>query len=252
MGEIAITLVQQPEWAKGPARIEGQEVVLDESRAERYWFYESEQAELMAFDLAAMAFYRSGRDPQQAKAFVRRYGLLWHGADKLGSGECRETLDDWWLAAEKLSSVLYVSVGLGEAMREGSAAPIRRFFEGLGMGPILEHVASRFDAPPDETYIMAATTIAARLLNQGLEGGRWGMVTARPGELQLAYYPTSLVAAAYANIATLVAAKAEFKECPGCGRIFQPKSGKQKYHEPGCATRTRQLRWKRGKSENSR
>jgi hypothetical protein len=40
-------------------------------------------------------------------------------------------------------------------------------------------------------------------------------------------HPPNLVAAAYANIAVLLATKAEFKECPGCGRIFQPKSGRQ-------------------------
>lgn len=242
MVDVAISVVQQPEWVKGPARIEGQEVILDESRAERYWLYESEQAEQMAFDLAAMAFHKSGRDPQQVTAFVRRYGLLWQGADKLHSGQCREPLESWWLAAEKLSSVLYMSTKLGEAMREGSTAPVRRFFESLGLS---------FGAPTNETYIMAATTIVARLLNQGLQDGQWGMVTAQPGEFRLAYYPPNLVAAAYANIATLVAAKAQFRECPGCQRIFQPKSGKQKYHAPECATRTRQRRWKTGQSESS-
>jgi len=110
---------------------------------------------------------------------------------------------------------------------------------------------TRFDVPADETYIMAATTIAAKLLNQGLQGGQWGLATAGPGELRLAFYAPNLVAVAYANIGTLVAAKAEFKECPGCGRIFQPKSGKQKYHAPECATRARQRRWKRGRSECS-
>jgi hypothetical protein len=244
MVEVAITLVEQPEWVRGPAGIEGQEIVLDESRAEKYWLYESEQAEQMAFDLAAMAFHRSGRDPQQVKAFVRRYGLLWHGVDKLGSGECREPLDNWWFEAEKLSSVLVMSAKLGEAMREGSATPVRRFFE----TQIFEGLGLSF--PNDESYVRAATRIAARLLNQGMQEGRWGMVTAQPGELQLAYYPNNLVAAAYANIGTLVATKAEFKECPGCSRIFQPTSGKQAYHDPQCATRARQRRWKREKSKN--
>lgn len=153
MVEVAISLVQQPEWARGPAFVERNEVVLDESRAERYWLYESEQAERMAFDLAAMAFLGSGRNTQQVVAFVRRYGLLWHGADKLGSGQCREPLDDWWLEAEKLSTVLYMSTRLGDALREGSPAPIRRFLEGLGLS---------FDAPTDEIYLMAAATIASR------------------------------------------------------------------------------------------
>jgi hypothetical protein len=243
MVEVAITLVEHPEWVRGPARVKDQEIVLDESRAEKYWLYESEQAEQMAFDLAAMALHRSGRDPQQAVAFVRRYGLLWHGPDKLGSGECRESLGNWWLAAEPLFSMLSMSIALGEAMREGSAAPVQQFFARIGGLPV--------DFPTDEAYLMAATVIAARLINQGLQDGRWGMVTAGPGELQLAYYPTNLIDAAYANIAALVATKAEFKECAGCGRIFKPKSGKQKYHAPECATRARQRRWKREQSQST-
>ncbi len=83
MVEVAVTLIEHPEWVKGHAVIEGNAVVLDESRAEKYWFYESEEADKIAFDLAAMALHRSGRDPEQVRAFVRRYGLLWHGADKL-------------------------------------------------------------------------------------------------------------------------------------------------------------------------
>jgi hypothetical protein len=246
--EVAIGLVKQPEWARGPARIEGREVILDESRAEPYGLYESEQAERMAFDLAAIALHKPGPDPREIKAFIRRYGLLWHGADKLGSGECRESLDAWRLEAEKLSTVLYFSTSLGDASREGSAAPVRRLFERAGVRPLFERFASN---PTDEAYIMAATEIAAGQLNQGLQGGMWELAPAGPGELRLAFYAPNLVSAAYANVGALVARKAEFKECPGCGRIFPPKSGKQAYHDEQCATRARQRRWKRGQSESS-
>jgi len=193
----------------------------------------------MAFDLAAMAFRRSGRDPQQAVAFVRRFGLLWHGPDKLGSGCSRESLDDWWHEAEKLSSLLLISVRLGEALREGSAAPVRRYFEALGI---------HFET--DEAYLMASTTAAARLINQGMRETRWGMSVIEPGELRLTHYPPNLVSAAYANLGALISKKVEFKECPGCGRVFPPVSGKQKYHDPQCATKARQRKWKREKSEN--
>ena len=101
----------------------------------------------MAFDLAAMAFHGSGRDPRQALAFVRRYGLLWHGVDGLGSGGCREPLADWWLEAEKLSTVLLTSVRLGEAIREDSTAPVRRHFAGLGI-PIASRRMSNISWPP--------------------------------------------------------------------------------------------------------
>ena len=239
MVEVAVTLVQHPEWVRGAAYTEGNEVILDESRAQRYFLHEPEQTEKMAFDLAAMAFHRSGRDPQRAVAFVRRYGLLWHGMNELGSGGCRESLEDWWHEAEKLSTVLLTSVRLGEAMREDSAAPVRKYLETLGIG---------FDT--DETYLMAATTIVARLINQGMRDTKWGMSVIEPGELRLTHYPPNLVSAAYANLGALISKRVEFKECPGCGRVFLPGSGKQKYHDEDCATRTRQRRWKRKKSGN--
>jgi len=42
-------------------------------------------------------------------------------------------------------------------MREGSVAPVRKHFEALSI---------RFGT--DEAYLMAATIIAARLINQGM------------------------------------------------------------------------------------
>jgi hypothetical protein len=239
MIEVAITLVQHPEWVRGPAHVEGNKMVLDESRAERYLLPDPERAERMGFDLAAMAFHRSGRDPRQAVAFVRRYGLLWHGPNQLGSGGCRESLDDWWHEAEKLSALLLTSVRLGEAARDGSAAPVRRHFEALGI---------RFES--DEDYVMAATIIAARSINDGMQDTRWGMSVIEPGELRLTQYPPNLVSAAYANLGALISKRVEFKECPGCGRVFLPASGRQQYHDEVCATRTRQRRYKGKKSRS--
>src|SRR5215203_2551815 len=185
MVEVAITLVQHPEWVRGPAFIEGSEIVLDESRAERYLLHEREQVEMMGFDLAALAFPRPGRDPEQAVAFVRRYGLLWHGPNQLGSGRCRESLADWWHEAEKLSTLLITSVRLGEAIREGSATPVRRHLESQ-----LLHFAT------DEAYLMPATKIAAGSISQGMQDTRWEMSVIEPGELRLTQYPPDLVSAA--------------------------------------------------------
>ena len=68
-----------------------------------------------------------------------------------------------------------------------------------------------------------------------------------PGDIRLAYSTLNLISAAYADLAALVVTKAEFKECSGCGRAFLPGSGKQKYHNPRCATRSRQRRGKQGR-----
>ncbi len=75
---------------------------------------------------------------------------------------------------------------------------------------------------------MAATTIAARLINQGMHDTKWEMEVIEPGELRLTHYSPNLVSAAYANLGALISKKkVGFKECPGCGRVFLPRSGKQ-------------------------
>jgi hypothetical protein len=257
--EGTIISVQHPEWPRGPAFVEGNEVVLDESRAERYWLHEPAQAGQMAFDLAAMALDdRSGRrDTGHAMAFVQRYGLLWHGVEALGSGGCRESLDDWRHEAQKLYSLLLTSVRLGEAIREGSATPVRRHFERYFLNHFVMDGADysvldeRLHSELNEAYLMTATKFAALSINQGMQDTKWGMSVSEPGELRLTSYPSDLVSAAYANLGVLTSKRVEFKECPGCGRVFLPASGKQKYHDPQCATRTRQRKWKRGMSADA-
>ena len=74
-------------------------------------------------------------------------------------------------------------------MREGSAAPVWKLFEGLGIS---------FET--DETYLMAATTSITRLIKQGLHGSEWRMKVNEPGDIRLAYSPLDLISAAYAEI----------------------------------------------------
>jgi hypothetical protein len=76
------------------------------------------------------------------------------------------------------------------------------------------------------------------------------MVVNEPGEIRLAYYTLNLVSVAYVGLIALVATKAGFKGCPGCGRAFPPDSSKQKYHDPPqCATRAGQRRCKRSRPQ---
>ena len=66
-----------PAWARGRARVEHGEIVLDGDRADRYGFERPEESERMAFDLAALSY----GDEKAAVSFAGRWGLLWHGAD---------------------------------------------------------------------------------------------------------------------------------------------------------------------------
>src|SRR5215213_2902466 len=99
-----------PEWVRGPARIIDSEIILDENRAERYV---PDHLDRAIFELAACSDY------QDFRAFLRRYGLLWHGPNSLGTGECRESVAEWQEAVYEANLILLLYMKLGEAERTG-------------------------------------------------------------------------------------------------------------------------------------
>jgi uncharacterized OB-fold protein len=64
------------------------------------------------------------------------------------------------------------------------------------------------------------------------------------GKFALQIAPQNLEGAAYASYASVMAQRREIKECPGCGRMFFPDSGRQKYCTKSCASTSRWRRWK--------
>ena len=66
----------------------------------------------------------------------------------------------------------------------------------------------------------------------------------QPGKFGLQLAPQNLVGAAYGRYASVIAKWEEVKECPGCGRMFFPESGRQKYCTKSCASTSRWRRWK--------
>jgi hypothetical protein len=258
---ISVTQGRFPYWARGPARIVGEEIVLDEDRAELYTLGEALYVEFALEDL-------DEDYPQSAVAFARRYGLLWHGAEYLGTGECRELLSDWWDVAYELHFVLTLYRSIQEAVRTGSVEPIRSLeidwsaidWSALGATgssrrgwpeetPDVEPIIEEAD---DELYLADVCQMLTEFINLGLEDCGVGLLslttpgapTNQPGKFGLQIAPQNLVAAAYAEYASVIAKRAEIKECPGCGRIFFPESGKQKYCTKSCASTSRWRRWK--------
>lgn len=234
---------QYPHWARGPARIDGDEIVLNEDRARPYFLYESTD---LLFDLAEIAADPSNLDPRRVVAFVRRYGLFWHGADELGTGKCREPLRKWWTESYELAVMADFYVRLKEATTAGSAGSLRampydfmKFVEGG-------------DREDDESYIEVASLFLAEVISRKLEGCGVGIASSlgldveRKGPLDflLTQKPPDLVTAAYAQLAMAMVRRAPIEECQGCGRMFIPESGKQKYHSKSCASTSRWRRWK--------
>ena len=223
-----------PQWLRGPASIVGGEVVLDEERAERYTPYNMDRA---IFELAALV-----QQEDNIGAFVRRYGLLRRGPKLLGTGKCREPVSEWHNAIRSAWVAVHLYRKLREAAKTGSADPVRA----LGLNWLQAPETST-----DKEYLAWRSILLGELINAQLRHCPTALVPAYSSEqgIELGAFvftsrPSDLLTAAYADLATLVSTRAELKECPGCGVVFHPKSGKQKYHDPTCAGSARWRRWK--------
>jgi len=234
---------QYPRWVRGPAKIVRDEIVLDEGRAQPYFLYDPRG---LMFDFAELAADLNNLDAQRAVAFARRYGLLWHGADELGTGRCREPLRDWWIQSHVFALTADLYVRLKEAAKTGSADELRTspldFMEAIEGG----------DPEDDGFCIEAASLYLAEAISFNLKGTQLGVSSSlgldvkRRGSLTflLTQNPPNLVAAAYVQLAMAMVNRAPMKECQGCGRMFIPESGKQKYCTKSCASTSRWRRWK--------
>lgn len=238
---------QYPHWARGPARIVGEDVILDEDRAEHYFLYEPTD---LLFDLADLGADPNNRDPRAVLSFVRRYGLLWHGAEDLGSGECQEPLSKWWEEARILALTGDFYVRLKDSLEAGSVEPIRA-------SPMDWTDVFADEAPNDRGLMDQASVFLAECISINMEGCSFGIASSvqldvkphGPGVFLLSHSPPNLVSAAYAQLAMSIVNRAPIKECAGCGRMFVPESGKQKYHSKSCASTNRWRRWKDAQSE---
>jgi hypothetical protein len=229
-----VSVVGTQTWANGRARVENGEIVLERGRAKRYEFRKPEDSERMAFDLAALVLH--ARDEREAVSFVGRYGLLWHGWEDLKeSGECRESLDDWWREAGRLyfASALYVN--LWRSKHDKSAKEVQNFLRQYGYG--FRGLASD-DKDFDNNYITEASHVLEVLVNDGLNAGpngepgapkrrqraRWALETIGPGEFRLTYYTPDLLSRAYSAFSTLIAGNVETRFCRVCRKQFRPKT----------------------------
>src|SRR5215217_6285378 len=238
------TYKQYPYWARGPARVEDGYVMLDEARATPYYIFEPPD---LLFDL--LNVYRpDGLEAADVTGFVRRYGLLHHGERELGSGECRESLEAWQDELESLNLVARLYMDLVESEKSGPTERMREVFS----------VVKSPDNPPptDEECLQVVSVALAEWITEGMQDTTVGLASTvwldtrpqGPTTFLLSQVPPNLVAAAYSQFAFLIANKAGLATCPGCGRLFHPKSGKQKYCTESCASTSRWRRWKEGQA----
>jgi hypothetical protein len=243
---------QYPFWARGPARIEGEgvgaEVVLDEDRAETYFMHGTKD---LSLEFAYLATDKTRFDFDNLLVFVRRYGLLWHGAEDLGTGNCRESVKDIWVESAMLSVIVRMYADVRSALNTGLTDPLRR---------TMSEFCAAFDAYPplddDEHLMDLASVYLAEALNFKLKDCRAGVASTvllethprGPDKFMLSHNAPDLLTAAHAHFARTIVDRAPVIECPGCGRRFTPQSGKQKYHDKRCANSARWRRWNQKQS----
>jgi hypothetical protein len=199
-----------------------------------YRFESHEVSEMMAFDLAALS--RQGATERNAVEFADRYGLLWHDADDLGSGECREPLQEWWIEASRLNLVGALYQAIMDSRRDGSEKPVQNLLRrGAAIGFPSLRPESKYYV---QSYIAGASIMLQDMINDGLYAGPneippshtrkrrcwWGLVAVGPGEFRLAQYPPDLLTRAYAAFAALIANNVATRACKVCGRLFRPKT----------------------------
>lgn len=248
--------LQCPVWARGPAHIVNDEVVLDEDRAEPYHMRGTDD---LMFEFADLAADWNKRDTRDVLTFIRRHGMLWHGAKDLGTGTCREPLSVWWWESRGMAILMQLAAELKESVRIGSGEPIRTMRRdypelfGLAEGEARNQAV----AQNDQVLMNAASMRLAEAVTSKLEGTSIGVVSAvltnlRPNDpdtFLLSQNPPTLLAAAYVHFAQAIVHRAPIKECPGCGRRFIPRSGKQKNCTKSCASTSRWRRWKERQTE---
>ena len=191
--------------------------------------------------------------PDQAVAFVQRYGPLRSWPDSLSSSrftetiratttlkktvEIREPLQDVLQAAQQLKDFAYARIDAKKASEGDVAARerITRYAKACcGWGSPAISISS-------EAWV---SEWLASELSDHLRGARTHVESVAPGQFQLRLLSDTLLGFCWANIAQVFAAKEPLGICAECARVFVVEDGRQKFCEPKCATRARFRRFK--------
>src|SRR5262245_20336323 len=227
-------------WLRGPARIEGEWVVLDRERAEEY---EPDDADDALTDLGAID------RPDQVIAFVRKHGLLKQGPD---AADHREPLSDWWASANQVFNTLQLAARLRKAI-----AGDRDALEYLETTWHPLYYGEDWPAGYDRREILLARMgyAVAQRVSAGLAGVEEQIaagvqfVSAETGERGSAgtfyFRPRAphLLALVYHRLARLLVERTPIEPCEECGRIFVVTDRRQRYCSPQCGNRVRFRRW---------
>lgn len=187
-------------------------------------------------------------DTDRALAFAETHGFLWHGPTRVGGGEVRESLKDWFLAGLELSISTATYSKIRRSQEEGFAGPIHSYLRALRDAGIFGHI--RLPDADNELLEYASIQLAERITRgmtectPTLSAGcgllkKDGAKVGEAGDFRFGNDPGSLVGAANYQLALLVSRKKLVRECYECGEMLVPEDPRQRYHTK-CGNRKRQ------------
>ena len=244
---VPVLRTHQPDWWRGPARVEGEWVYLDASQAEV--FAPLSEADLL-FDLANL------RRADDVVAFVRRYGLLHVGP---GSSEPRERLSVFLSTARTLTFLL----ALYQLLRTGVAGD-KEAHQTL-WEVVYPMLAPGLEPQPetDEELMIGASQALAALISDGLTGVELRMNSdvewrvgpndelGRPDGFRLAPQIRDLVGLAYYALALRINERIPMAACGECERFFIVDDPRRRFCSTTCANRSRRRRWRERREPGS-
>jgi hypothetical protein len=221
------------QWQRGPAWIEGDNVLVDRERATFYApLYQPVWKELTGIRSAA-----------DVPAFVEQYGLLrLHptSTDQRGSQPVAEIVK----AAEQLREVIRTVKAVRAVQARDTSTAERAAY--------LDELRQRFTPSHDDdrSLLIYASGWAAwaltvklmpappRVYDPASDGG-----AVEPGRLRIGIIAETLEQVCYMQVAIVLSEQEPIDVCRNCGRPFVPVDGRSKYCGSLCAGRFRQAKY---------
>lgn len=222
-------------WLRGPARLDGENVVLELSKAEVYhpMRHPDIGEELMRV-----------KTKQDAVRFTARFGMLHE------PGFLAQQVAPGGVLTEKVSFIFEKAFELNHAVRgihavrqaaAGNEEALRRLRSGGGKGE------------SDRDALARASKRATSILSDGLGGaspcvydstqGRTDS-SGQPGQIRIGIMPIYLWHLCYFQVALWLSEGVRIAVCEECNRVFEVQDGRQRFCQASCANRNRLVRWK--------
>jgi hypothetical protein len=228
-----------PIWLRGRARLENGVIRLDRAAAEEFDLY----AEMDGL----LDRLTNVRDPHDALAFVRAYGLL---RTRPEVEDLAEPFEEWEAMASLLRDAFHLYAALASPVLDGDAA---RHLKGRirRIAVMLEaELTIDLDEVGREDLRGIAADVLARLLNAGLGEATIGVASATwldpapgpPGVFLFSPRVSNPMEAAFYQIANVIVNRLEMRACEECGALFPVRDQRQRFH-PRCGNRNRQRRF---------